>query len=227
MWPIQADFGKKLIMAFFDKDSDASIFIISWAENPIGHFGVFAKGYTLAANRLSALLLDAQRFSDHEAYPVVFLYRHALELSLNQIIYKCALLAKFRFVDRVNADLKNTHNLGRLFESVEGPLSLLFPDDDSLSDVIRDVRVVCTELNDLDPRSDGYRYPIDSKGRPSTGRHQVINLRAFSRRMSSVLDDLGTVQFGMDVETDRAQDAYEAVERLLSSIWVDSADDTD
>ena len=51
-----------------------------FTPNPQGDFGVFAKGYTLAANRLASLLLEAPRFSDYEAYPVVFLYRHALEL---------------------------------------------------------------------------------------------------------------------------------------------------
>ena len=60
-------------MAFYDEFDNLTNFVISFTPNPKGDFGVFAKGYTLAANRLSGLLLEAPRFSDYEAYPVVFL----------------------------------------------------------------------------------------------------------------------------------------------------------
>ena len=79
----------------FDETSDASSFVISFTSDPKGDFGAFAKGYMLAANRLVRLLLEAPRFSDYEAYPVMFLYRHALELSLKHIIYGGAELAVF------------------------------------------------------------------------------------------------------------------------------------
>ena len=71
----------------FYEISDTSSFVISFTHDPKGDFGAFAKGYTLAANRLAASLLEGPRFPDYEAYPVVFLYRHALELSLKHIIY--------------------------------------------------------------------------------------------------------------------------------------------
>ena len=76
----------------------------------------------------------------------------------------------------------------------------------------------CDEFSEIDPRSDGYRYPIDSKGERSTKEHQMINLRAFADRMSSVLEDLDAIHFGLDIETDVAQEVYEAVESLLASV---------
>jgi hypothetical protein len=36
--------------------------------------------------------------------------------------------------------------------------------------------------------------------------------------MSSVLEDLDTIHFGLNIKTDVAQEVYEAVESLLSSV---------
>ena len=65
-------------MAFYDQFSGPTNVVISFTPHPQGAFRVFAKGYTIAANRMASLLPEAPRFSDYEAYPVVFLYRHAL-----------------------------------------------------------------------------------------------------------------------------------------------------
>src|SRR6266850_7405355 len=98
-------------MAFYDQSSDPTNFVICFMPNPKGDFGVFAEGYTLAANRLAGVLLAAPRFSDYEAYPVVFLYRHALELSLKHIIDSSVELAAFKYLDDVDRGLQNSHDL--------------------------------------------------------------------------------------------------------------------
>lgn len=73
-------------MPFYDLKNDTSNFVISWTGDAKNDFGVFAKGYISAAEQLANLLLQAPRFSDYEAYPVIFLYRHALELSLKHVV---------------------------------------------------------------------------------------------------------------------------------------------
>jgi hypothetical protein len=100
-------------MAFYDQFSDSTNFVVSFTPNPKGDFGVFAKGYTRAANHLAGLLLEAQRFSDYEAYPVVFLYRQALELSLKHIIYTSVKLVAFKYLDDVHRGLQ-TRGLSQL-----------------------------------------------------------------------------------------------------------------
>ncbi|MCX6834552.1 MAG: hypothetical protein NTW07_05360 [candidate division Zixibacteria bacterium] len=45
----------------------------------------------------------------------------------------------------------------------------------------------------------------------------MANLRAFADRMSSVLEDLDTIHFGLSIETDVAQEVYEAIQSLPSS----------
>jgi hypothetical protein len=204
-------------MAFYDGFTDPTNFVISFTRNPKEDFGVFSKGYTLAANRLAGFLFEAQRFSDYEAYPIVFLYRHAIELSLKHIIYTSAKLAAFKHLDDVDRGLQNSHDLKRLSGIVATLLATLFPKDAGLRQAIAMVTETCREFSEIDPRSDGYRYPINREGQVSTNRHQVVNLRAFADRMSAVLEDLDTVHFGLNIETDKAQEVYEAIESLLSS----------
>jgi hypothetical protein len=63
----------------------------------------------------------------------VFLYRHALELSLKHIIYGGVQLAAFGRMGAVNEQLKNNHNLVDLARTTGKVLALLFPKDEMLS----------------------------------------------------------------------------------------------
>ncbi len=204
-------------MTFYNEINDQTNFVSSFTENPKKDFGVFAKGYRLAADRLTNLLLDAQHFSDYEAYPIVFLYRHSLELSLKHIIYSAILLAAFKFDDDIDGKLKNTHDLNQLSQIVSELLSKLFPEDGNLRDVIALVKKTCFEFSGLDEKSDSYRYPIDNKGYHSTERHQVVNLRALANRLSSILKDLNVICFGLNIEVDKAQEVCEIIQNSLYS----------
>jgi hypothetical protein len=205
-------------MPFYDQVIDRSNFVISWTRTPKNDFGVFAKGYTLAANRLAGSLLQAPRFSDYEAYPVVFLYRHALELSLKHVIYRCAELGALRYVDAIGAELHNHHRLSDLMNAAEASLNLLFPGDALLSTLIPACRNTCIDLAAIDPDSFSFRYPMDKKGQYATKTHLTLNLSAVSKHMSSILEDLDTVRFALGCEIDVAQDAlYMAIQNSLHS----------
>jgi hypothetical protein len=202
-------------MAFYDQTSDRTNFVISFIPNPMGDFGVFAKSYTLAADRLAGVLLAAPRFSDYEAYPVVFLYRHALELALNHLIYTAANLAAFKSLEAVEMRLQNTHDLTQLSGTVQAILTRLFPGDELLRQTMVVVTEICREFSEIDPQSESCRYPIDRKGQRSSKKPQVVNLSAFAERMSSVLEDLDTIHFGPNVEMDVAQEVYETIKNTL------------
>lgn len=203
-------------MAFYDEVTDASNFVISWTGAPKNDFGVFAKGYTLAANRLAVALLKSPRFSDYEAYPVVFLYRHALELSLKHVVYRCAQLGALRYVDAINDDLHNHHRLPELMNAAAASLDLLFPGDTFLSTLVPACRETCTALAAIDPDSFSFRYPMNKKGVYATERHLVLNLSAVAKRMAQILEQLDTVRFGLNCEIDVAEDAvYAAIHDSL------------
>lgn len=205
-------------MAFYQRVSDRSNFVISWTFDPKNDFGVFAQGYTSAANRLASTLLEASRFSDYDAYPVVFLYRHALELSLKHVIYRCAQLGALRHIEKIGNELYNNHHLPKLMNAAAASLELLFPNDALLSSLIPRCRLTCDELTAIDPDSFAFRYPMDRKGRHSTAKHLVLNLSSFCQHMSPLLEELDTVHFGLSGEIDIAEDAlYMAIHSQFQS----------
>ena len=203
-------------LAFYNCDDDTSTFSFWLGPHPKDAFNVFATGYRRAAERLARSLLRRRRFSDYEAYPIVFLYRHALELSLKHAIYKTAEFAGYAGSQEIDDRLYNTHRLDLLAATLKRSLTLLFPDDIFLHRLLSRIAATSHELADIDAASFTYRYPIDSTGQPSAQAAQLVNLRAFVRHMSSLLEDIDTLNFGLNNTTDLAQDAF--MECLLSDL---------
>jgi hypothetical protein len=196
-------------MAFYNQRSDISNFVISWTGDPKNDFGVFAKGYISAAEQLAGTLLRAPRFSDYDAYPVVFLYRHALELSLKHVIYRCSELGALRSANGIDGDLKNNHRLLELMDTVTASLERLFPGDALLAGLLPKCRQTCAELAAIDADSFAFRYPMDKKGQYSTKVHLTLNLASFAEHMSAILEELSTVRFALSGEIDLASEAFD------------------
>lgn len=196
-------------VAFDSEVAGDSNFVISFTKDPRSDFGVFAEGYFHAASELAEELLSRGGFADFDAYPVVFLYRHSLELYLKNIIYKSALLMAFKFLSDIDTKLHNNHDLIFLSEKAVAVLQRLFPDDGSINQLAEDILNISSEFSEIDPNSFAYRYPIDRHGNPSTRPNQVVNLKRLCCTMNKVLDDLDTLDFGLQVETNQAQEVYE------------------
>lgn len=201
-------------MTFQSWTNDGVYFVTSFLDDPKDDFGVFAEGYWHAASNLAKDLLSGPKFPDYDAYPVVFLYRHSLELYLKNVIYKAVLLMALKGMDRIDTKLYNNHNLIILARLAAAILQRLFPADMSLQQIADKMLRVSSELSDIDPDSYAYRYPIDTQGGYSTPRHQAVNLKALSRTMDDLLEDMDTLDFGFQVETSQAQEIYEMLNDL-------------
>jgi hypothetical protein len=189
-------------------------FWLGW--DPKSAFSIFAKSYRQAAERLTKSLLRRNRFSDYEAYPVVFLYRHALELELKHAIYKAAEYADCLDTAGVEGKLQNHHDLPELAKIVQTSLTLLFPGDEFSGKLLKRLDATCRDLAKIDQTSFVYRYPINRVGAPSADPDQIISLRAFARHMSALLEDIDTVNFALNNETGQVQDAMsESIQNAL------------
>jgi len=205
-------------MPFYNRLNTNNNFVISFSANPKNDFGYFAKGYHKAASVIANDLLQRESFSDYEAYPVVFLYRHSLELYLKSIVYKSALLCSFKGFSEIDSKLYNNHDLRFLVKKSDKILKQLFPSETDLEDILIQLHEIANEFTQIDSNSFSYRYPIDSKGNYSTKRHQVIDLKSFSASMDQILDKMSTIDFGIDIETDIKREKYENIENTLKSI---------
>lgn len=201
-------------MAFYNKLNNKSNFVISFSKNPKNDFGIFAKGYFNAASKMANILLTKNHFSDYEAYPILFLYRHALELFLKNIIYKSSLILLFKGINDITPRLYNNHNLIILSEISSKILMKLFRNDKSIFDLSHKISNICFEFSEIDPNSYSYRYPIDKKGNYSTKHHQVVNLESICSELNELLDELDTLNFGLNIESDITQEIFEILEKL-------------
>jgi len=207
-------------MPFYNSGSDFSNFSISFTDDPINDFGIFAKGYQLAAQRLSEMLLSAGNFREYEAYPIIFLYRHCFELYLKNIIYKAVALGQLKNIKNIDDRLTNNHNIKSLAGQVSHILRKLFPEDSSMQEFSDDVTTIANELSEIDPSSFSYRYPIDKMGNKSTKLKQTVNLNAFHSTMQKILEDCECIDFGFCLETYKEQEIkslYSEIEDFMNS----------
>lgn len=207
-------------MAFYNELNNPTNFSISFTRNPRYDFGIFAEGYRFAANLVAKELLESARFSDYQAYPVVFLYRHALELHLKNVIYKVATLLSFQRIKDLDHKLYNSHDLCILSNKACDVITKAFPDEQELHEIMEKVVCVARDFSEIDPISYSYRYPINKDGEHSTKQNQIVNLWSLATHMDELLSMLDVIDFGINVETYLAQEVYE----LLESIYIDYID---
>jgi hypothetical protein len=78
---------------------------LNFARNP---WHLCATGYLEAADHLSARVIETERGLDTSIYPIVFLYRHYLELRLKELIVQGSALVE------MPANLKMNHHIDEL-----------------------------------------------------------------------------------------------------------------
>jgi hypothetical protein len=196
-------------MAFYDDTQSHSNIVIAFTGSPRYDFGAFARGYHQAANQLSKNLLCKSGYRDFDGYPIVFLYRHAFELNLKNIAYWSMRLCAFKNIDLMDAKLHHNHDLIQLADLGTRLLLKLFATEPGIDKLVGAIKTIAREFHEIDSTSFSYRYPIDKSGNYSTKEHQVVNILSIHRNMDKLLNDLEIVNFGLDIDTDQAQEVYE------------------
>lgn len=183
--------------------------VSSFTDNPQYDFGSYARGYHNAAKLVANNFLSQAGFRDYDGYPIVFLYRHAFELYLKNVIYWGARLSGFKDDDQFDSKLYNHHLLKDLAKLSTEILLRLFKDDKELELVIQKINLIAIEFSDLDKDSFSYRYPIDRKGKYSTQRHQVVNITSLTNCMEDLLTSIEVINFGLDIETSEIEEVID------------------
>jgi hypothetical protein len=156
----------------------------------------YSEGYRLAgrivADHVSQQPLDA----DFLVYPIIFLYRHYVELQLKRLIPMGALLVNKAIseADRKRLLEHSLVGLWALFEPVlqeaaQGIVAMTHEEIEGLGWYVN-------ELNKFDPRSFSARYALDRDGVPCIDdhKHPAINIGVFAQcmeRLAACLFGLG------------------------------------
>jgi len=196
-------------MAFYNRISDTTDIEISSGWDSVADFSVLAKGYASAAERaVESWNGRGSRRTDLEAYPILFLYRHALELSIKHVLYRAFELSRYHLPGEIEEKLQNDHNLQRVWQVVSKTLNMLSPNNELMRSVEEAISRTCAELSELDPGSYTFRYPIDRNGKPISATRRRVNLSAFVEELNKVLEDLDTLGFALSAEVGVAEDAF-------------------
>jgi hypothetical protein len=182
--------------------------VLNWHGTQEKELKFFAKSFHLTAKESVAVLRQDPHFGTYgnpikhfRAYPIVFLYRHALELYMKAVILDGAPMLLVQGKDEIDKKrLLKTHNLDILRHDLERVFNAFGWDWDlgvPHFKVLQDFRNVIKELHNVDAGSFVFRYPITTEGEASLKSPLQFNLFEFCK----ILDELFPV---LDVATTAA-----------------------
>lgn len=158
-----------------------------WQLNACVNFGhddwdVYAEGYRRAGEILVARLAETNSESiDFLIYPLVFLFRHALELQLKSSIRWGRLV-----LNRPSRGYPLGHNLLDFWSDCR-PLAEEFWPAES-SDLLDDIEQTLSEFEEHDPDGQAFRYSVDTGGARTKPRLTHINLGVFYEQAIKAYD---------------------------------------
>ncbi|MBD1567508.1 hypothetical protein [Vibrio sp. S12_S33] len=151
-------------------------------------------GYKKAADALVKKIIKNHSEIDYLVYPIVFLYRHHIELQLKNIIE-----LNIQLHDS-NDKVTPTHKIKDLWPQVKGYYRKL--NNRSNQKEISFIDKIMDELCTIDPESMNFRYSKTRSGEIPNKDLKQINVEVFSALIGKVSDALETFEYQMRYELD-------------------------
>jgi hypothetical protein len=158
-----------------------------------GDWYAYADAYKDAADMLVDQIKENWSPHDPLILPIIFLYRHFVELKLKWIVFQLDLIGG----THPPSGLKGQHDLRSLWAYVKYHLTCLR--SHSESQTIEGLEMLIRELSDLDPKSIRFRYSHDRKDQAFALPHQ-ISMQHFKEGMGKLADGLLYIEAGIDIE---------------------------
>jgi hypothetical protein len=167
--------------------------VLNFMGAPKRELALIGDEYFEAAKVLMGSLAQKGSYSDLKAYPIVFLYRHALELYLKALLVTGDSLAGLLGDGRLEFDLRRAnHKLTPLLDKLEQLFSALgwSWEDYGISGLTAEgFRSIISEFDEVDD-SYAFRYPLNKNGTASVEEHFAFSLLQMSRVLDPVLEML-------------------------------------
>lgn len=169
---------------------------VGWVQSRKNFFG-YVEGYRRAAVTLFESLEHTRQSPEYMVWPLAFLWRHFIELSLKDIIATGRLLQGDEWRFPVH------HRLGKLWKKARKVISEVPLDE------FKHVEASIREFEKLDPTASGFRYPLGKNGVDASLKpvEQYVNLRSLHEAMVKIADFFDGVRLGMSVRLDQMGDA--------------------
>ncbi len=158
----------------FKRSDDPSAYgrvVMNWMGDPVLELEMMARGYGEVAHGMveaikarKVRLLDTASF---EPYPIVFLYRHAFELSLKAIIFAGQDALREKAEEPMKTQKVMTHPLMPLFQEINRIMGALVTDQSNVWDfggpevqTREQLEAIVREFDEFDRGSFAFRYSI-------------------------------------------------------------------
>ena len=181
--------GDRLIAASSDIDSLLFVDPLGMTDSrgdrsPTGRWSLYADGYRHAAELILNSIQNAPT-DDELLYPVIYLYRHFLELELKSLVVASSTLSPQQIVIE---DLNREHDVHKLWLKCEA--NFQYVPLEFGPEIVGTVGSCIKEISDIDPLSQAFRYAVDRKGNQTLGRItevDVLNLKEVMTRIRNFL----------------------------------------
>lgn len=179
-----------------------------FSNQPQRELGYYAGAFLEAARTLVRSLRRRGGFSKVAAAPVLFMYRHSIELYLKAIIVAGdRSLAASPDDDEKLFKTLGSHQLLPLLSRVEDVFKLVgwewhWPLN-PLVETTEHARELLGKFDNLDPGSFAFRYPVDKRGRRSIATDVHFNLESVVAALDALAEALETADFGLEAVLER------------------------
>lgn len=154
---------------------------VAWIPKDSAQWHRYACGYKEAAERVYESWIALS--DDSLVFPIVFLYRHYVELRLKELLQSAE-----RYLD-LPREWQCNHNIVDLWGHLAQLLPRIFPDEPGAD--LRNAGRLIRELSEVDPFSFHFRYPEGKDARQHLDNLERLDIVSFAdamRRLSAFLD---------------------------------------
>jgi hypothetical protein len=235
-WEAKIVATKRVLFQPLTKGNWRGCVTLNWSGDPVGDLERIAEHYQSVAHDRVEVLKSQDRLyggDEFEAYPIVFLYRQAFELSLKAIVFAGAVLLSDEGEEPMPIKQVMTHDLMTLFKEVSRVFDKWSGGDPAVWDfdvpelrTQSDFKGIIREFDEVDRGSYTFRYSVKKDGStPSLSRGFQFDLFAFAATMDSLLPLLLVrPECLRDLMQDRWQAAYEAQQEEWANADYDPPD---
>lgn len=167
----------------------------------------YQDGYRRAALHLAEHVCETGRGQDFLVYPIVYLYRHHIEMVLKSLVSVGCILLDRELTDKKDVEALGRHDLAKLWKLARpllNPVCELAGNPEFPPADLEGIDAYVRQLHEHDPDGQRFRYARTKNRKPSLHpdlRH--INIGTFAVALEKLADYLDAVEAWFDDLADR------------------------
>ena len=159
---------------------------------------LISNGYYKLAKLGAKYVIKNGNDQDFLAYPVIYCYRHFIELELKGLTMEIKNLKEGKYEIEVNHDLTKVLNV--FIKEYKGFFKEKF--DQKISELIKD-------FNKIDSNSQKFRYCSDTLGQPIKRGELHVGFKHLKLVMEEIYNSLNSIEATIDATKDQIQEMLE------------------